>query len=248
MSPAPPPTESGFSAVRRDKLAQQISRQLLSAMVSNRYATGDRLPSERELMAIFGSSRSAVREALGNLAAKGIITVEQGRNSVVNPTDRWNSLDPELLLLFNPEDTFAQLTELRRIIEPEMAALAAANCSEAQMEVLRLAAGQPIDQTIEQHVERDTRFHTEIARATGNLVLLIVMSSISELLRESRRRSYVVPGELRKAWEHHAHIFEAIERRDPRAAREAMAAHIAQVADALRTYVTLKPEAADAES
>lgn len=227
---------SPFHAVRRQKLSEQIGRQLLTAVVQQHYAGGERLPSERELMTSFQASRSAVREALGQLAAKGIVTVEQGRSTVVNPPHEWNSLDPDILLLFDSETTLNQLTEVRRIIEPDIAALAAERITPAELATLQELTEPPIDETIEQHVERDTRFHLEIAKAAKNTVLLIVMSSINELLRESRRRAYVVPGALEKAWQYHQEIYAAIERHDGVAAQQLMIAHMGQVADALTRY------------
>ncbi len=237
MQVEPPP----FRAVRRDKLSQQIARQLLGAVVAGHYRIGDKLPSERELMATFQASRSAVREALGTLAAKGILSIEQGRSTTVNPTDRWNSLDPELMLLSDSGSLFDDLTQVRRIIEPEIAALAAERATPEQVALLRALTEGPLDESLEQHVERDTRFHLELAKAARNAVLLMLVSSISELLRESRRRAYVVPGELAKAWQHHARIREAVEAHDPAAARERMAAHMEQVSQALARYTAGHP-------
>jgi DNA-binding FadR family transcriptional regulator len=233
---------SPFRAVRREKLSEQIGRQLLTAVVTQHYRDGDRLPSERALMTSFQASRSAVREALGQLAAKGIVTVEQGRSTVVNPPHEWNSLDPEILLLFDSEATLDQLTEVRRIIEPEIAALAAERITPEGLEILRELATPPPDETMEQHVERDTRFHLELAKAAKNTVLLIVMASINDLLRESRRRAYVVPGELEKAWQYHREIYAAIERRDAGAAGRRMAEHMGQVAGALARYKVMEQQ------
>jgi GntR family transcriptional repressor for pyruvate dehydrogenase complex len=78
-------------------------------------------------------------------------------------------------------------------------------------------------------------FHLMIAKATHNPVLLMVLSSTSELLREGRRRIFNVPGELAKARQWHQAIYEAIASRDSDAAREAMAAHMEQVRQGLKT-------------
>ena len=86
-------------------------------------------------------------------------------------------------------------------------------------------------------------FHLELAKAAKNTVLLIVMSSINELLRESRRRADVVPGELEKAWQYHQDIYAAIERRDSAAARQLMTQHMGQVAGALACYKLIQQSA-----
>lgn len=225
-----------FRVIRSNKFSQQINRQLLEAIVAGRYRPGDLLPSERDLATMFQASRIAVREALGSLAAKGIVSVRHGKGTTVNAMDEWNTLDPVVLMLCDGYGTFDQLQEVRRIIEPELAALAAARITPEALEILRPLADLPLDDTMEQHVERDTNFHLAIAQVTGNTVLVIVLSSIGDLLRESRRRSFCVSGELARAREWHHVIFAAIERRDPDAAREAMAQHMLQVKSSLEGY------------
>lgn len=223
-----------FQVVQSEKLSDQISTQLLKTIISGHYKPGDLLPPERNLAEVFGVSRVVVREALGSLLAKGIVSVRQGKGTTVNAIDEWNTLDPEVILLLHEEDVFDQLIQMRRIIEPELAALAAENITDEILEELRNVSDLPDDDTVEQHVVRDNLFHLTIARATGNPVLLIVLSSVSELLKESRRLTFSVPGEMPKARQWHKAIFEAIEARDPDAAREAMATHIQQVRDGLK--------------
>jgi DNA-binding FadR family transcriptional regulator len=230
---------SPFQVIQSSKLSDQISRQLLQTIVTGHYRPGDLLPPERELAAMFKVSRVAVREALGSLVAKGILSVRQGRGTTVNPTDTWNTLDPDVLMILHGHEVLDEVMEMRRIFEPEVAALAAQNITPEQLENLRSKSVLPDSDTIEQHVERDTAFHILIAQATQNLVLVIVLTSISELLRECRRRTFVVPGELARAREWHRCIFEAIERRDPEAARQAMAQHMDQVKAGLASYTEM---------
>jgi GntR family transcriptional repressor for pyruvate dehydrogenase complex len=225
-----------FHSVQSEKLSEQISRQILQTIVARHYNPGDRLPSERNLADTFKTSRVVVREALGALVAKGILSVRQGSGTTIHPIDEWNTLDAEVLMLVHGDEVFDQLSQLRIIIEPELAALAAENIHPDALADLREKSELPDEDTMEQHVERDTEFHLAIAKATGNPVLLIVMSSISELLRESRRRTFAVPGELPKARAWHATIYDAIERHDPEAAREAMTLHMTQVHGGLQKY------------
>jgi GntR family transcriptional repressor for pyruvate dehydrogenase complex len=167
------------------------------------------------------------------LQAWGIISVRHGRGATVNPIDEWNTLDPQVLLLLHSDEAIHQLMETRRIIEPEMAALAAERITDAELELLRAHKDLPETDSMEEHVERDINFHLQIAKATHNPVLLMVLTSTSDLLREGRRRIFMVPGELAKARDWHQAIFEAIERRDPEGARAAMANHTEQVRQGL---------------
>lgn len=231
-----PTREHAFQALRREKLSEQISRQLLAAITSDYYREGDRLPPERDLADMFQASRVAVREALMTLAAKGILTVEQGRGSTVNPRAQWNVLDAGLFMLQNGELAFDQLNEARQILEPEMAALAAVHATPEQLQAMAACITHPVPDSVDQHVEYDTSFHLAIAQATHNTVLLILMSSITDLLRESRRRTFQVKGELERAWECHREVYAAIAAHDPARAREAMAEHMQQVRQATDRY------------
>jgi GntR family transcriptional regulator, transcriptional repressor for pyruvate dehydrogenase complex len=231
-----PTAKNPFQMVQSEKLSERISHQLLQTIASGHYLPGDMLPPERDLATAFHVSRVAVREALGSLGAKGILSVRQGRGTTVNPMELWNTLDPEVLMLLQGDQVFDKLIEMRRIFEPELAAIAATNISPEEIEELRGICDLPETDSMEQHVERDTAFHVLIARATHNPVLLIVFSSISDLLRESRRRTFSVSGELAKARQWHHAIFTAIEKHDAEAARQAMTAHLGQVGEALHHY------------
>ena len=225
-----------FQIVHNDKLSDQISRQLVEAIFSGRYKPGDQLPTERDLAGLFEVSRVVVREALVALLSKGVLSTRQGSGTTVNPLEQWNTLDPMIMMLRDGDDTFDQLQEVRRIIEPELCALAAERISPEEIETLRPQSVLQLNDTIEQHIDHDTSFHMAIARATKNTVLQIVMSSISDLLRESRRRSYVNPQEASEAREWHEKIFSAIERHDVAGARQAMVGHMSQVKRALEEY------------
>ena len=95
----------------------------------------------------------------------------------------------------------------------------------------------PDDDTVEQHVDRDTAFHLAIARATHNPVLGMVLSSISEILRESRRRTFAAAGEMPRARQWHRDIYAAVAARDAQAARLAMIGHLEQVQAALSRFI-----------
>lgn len=229
-------SRSILQEIQNEKLSERISRQLLETIVAGHYTPGDLLPPERDLAAIFKVSRVAVREALSSLAGKGILSVKQGRGTVVNPVSEWNTLDPEVLMLLHGDRIFQELVEMRIIFEPDLAALAAERITPDELAELKDLSDLPDSDSIEQHVERDNAFHLLIAKATHNPVLLIVLTSISEILRESRRCTFMVEGEMPKARSWHHEIYAAIAAHDPEAARNAMTAHILQVKQALAVH------------
>jgi GntR family transcriptional repressor for pyruvate dehydrogenase complex len=226
-----------FHSVENAKLSSQISRQLISSIAQAHYKAGDRLPPERELASMFNVSRGVVREALASLMDKGILTVRQGRATTVSGLEEWSTLDGQVLLLRYGDCIFDQVSEVRRILEPEMAAMAARSITPELLEELRPLSDLPETDTVEQHAARDTAFHLAIAKASANLVLPILLTSISELLSEVRRRIFDVEGELHKARIWHHRIFDAIEQHDADLARSLMAGHMDQVTRALHDVV-----------
>jgi len=213
---------------------------LLEKITSGQYKPGDLLPPERELTTVFGVSRVVVREGLNSLVSKGILSVRQGRGTTVNSMENWNTMDPDVLMLLQGDRVFDELIQFRRIVEPEMASLAAQNITQQELEELRAYSDLPDSDNVEEHVERDTCFHLMIARAAHNAVALTVLSSINELSLESRRRSFAVPKELAKARKWHHAIFDSIARRDPIGAKQAMVMHLEQVDTALQKFKSLE--------
>lgn len=222
-----------FHTIENTKLSSQISGQLISSIVDSHYKAGDRLPPERELASMFRVSRGVVREALASLGDKGILSVRQGRATTVSAFEEWSTLDPQVLILLHGDRIFDQVSEVRLILEPEIAAMAAKSITPAALEELRPLSDLPETDTVEQHAARDTAFHLAVAKASQNLVLPILLMSISELLSEVRRRVFLVEGELAKAREWHHRIFVAIEQHDADLARRVMSAHMEQVHRAL---------------
>lgn len=232
-------TGTPLKAVERTKVSDQISGQLLERIVGGEYPAGAQLPSERDIAEMTNVSRVAVREAIGSLVAKGVVSVKQGRGTIVNPVDEWNMLDAHLLLLVHGDKAIRHLMEFRMMLEPEMAAMAAERITPEEVETLSRLSALPEDDTAEQHAERDTTFHLYIAKVSGNPVLLMVMTSVQELMDVNRRKAFIVPGALAQARHWHQEIFRAMAARAPQAARQAMIHHIQQVIDALKIDVYL---------
>ncbi len=230
-----------FDAIKSEKFADKIAQRIMQIIGSGELKPGDVLPAERELANSFQVSRAVVREALGMLAVRGLIKIHQGKPTIVNDVANWNTLDPQVLLLLRKSGTFHELMELRFMIEPEAAALAATRATIEEMANLRPLLDPSHNVSMERHVEADTAFHHGIVRATHNAVLLIVMSSVTDLLRESRRITFQAPGAIPKGADWHNAIMTALEKREPEAARQAMIGHLKQVQAALFDFEEAHP-------
>lgn len=198
------------------------------------WSVGDRLPTIEELSRDFGTGVSSVREAVKILGKQGVLSIEQGRGTFVAAA---LSDAPSARLLALEHATLLQLTEARLVIEPELAARAAAGAdAERKRAILanalamweKIARGEPF-------LKEDMGFHRLIAEAAGNLVLAEMMRRISDLLLDSRRRSMQWDGQDEKAASYHLLIAHAIFEGRAEEAREQMRRHVEDIAHHYRT-------------
>lgn len=222
-----------YLPVQSERLYERIVEQIEGAIVSGELQIGEKLPPERELAEQFGVSRTAVREAVKILREKGYIEIQPGRGTFVTraaPNSMRHSFDS--LVKPGSEGGSANLVEVREILEPEIAAIAATRMTDEFIADMQEAV-DTMDGTedVELYVEADLDFHLALAEATLNPVIPAMMDSIIDLLREHRKRIGLAAGGLERGQRHHKAILAAVKRRDPRAAREAMKRHLRQVAE-----------------
>ena len=230
-------------------LVDAVVRRLLAAVEDGRYPVGARLPPEAVLAEQAGVSRLTLREAVRVLRDKGVLRVEQGRGTFVNPTDRWAALDVELLssrivVEGDPVRTARLVTEVRSLIEVGAAELAAAR--RAPEQVLTLSSmvdrmrATVADEDVTQFSEIDLAFHEAVMDAAGNPLLTALMQPIRAMMVRVRAQTSITLDMRLTAVEAHTAIFEAVAAGDPLAARLAMAEHMAEtrrVVDRLATQV-----------
>ena len=210
-------------------LAEEIVKSILNDVKNGTLKPGDKLPSEKQMLDIYQVSRGPVREALRTLRIMNVIDIKQGKGAFVT------SLDPGLLVehlefvLDLDNSTVFNLFEARRIMEPEIAYLAALRVTDAEIEELKTTAMQGF--------QVDIVLHELIAKATMNPILLRFITSITYLGEMSRKQTSAVPGVKEAAHEQHLKLVEAIARRDGDLARELMKEHLDFVAESYRNYL-----------
>jgi DNA-binding FadR family transcriptional regulator len=224
---------------RRQELADVVKVRTLpvqvAAHLTRRIVNGEledeRAPSELDISQEFGVSRVVARETLKILASLDIVEIAQGRRVVVRPPAEWDYLNP-LLAEWLPEEhvdaLLQELHQMRLLLEPELAAMAAAGITEETLAGLReeLDRMANLEEEPDDYLEVDHEFHMAICRAANNRILDRIMYSARWLGTASRRVTNAVPGGLHRATDAHARIFAALEARDPEAAREAMRSHL----------------------
>jgi GntR family transcriptional regulator, transcriptional repressor for pyruvate dehydrogenase complex len=221
-----------YKLVRTSRLYEQIVQQIEESILKGDLKPGDQLPAERELAQRFGVSRTAVREAVKALREKGLVEAYSGRGTfITDGTSQAVRQSFDLMVKIGQPEGSTHLAEVRAILEPEIAALAASRAQESDLVVLReaVAVMDRAQRDPDAYIEADLDFHLALAEAAGNPLILSLIDSIVGLLREQRMRIFNVAGGPERGQFHHKRILEAMERRDPEKAREAMRAHLEQV-------------------
>ena len=218
-----------FQAVATQRLYEQVAGQVTALVARGEFRPGDRLPPERDLAGKLGVSRATVREAMIALELAGLVDVRTGSGIYVL-TRRRNGAEPK-----DQGPGPFELLDARRAIEGGVAALAAANATDAEIDALREALDfmRREQASGADSEDGDRLFHTGIARATHNALLLRTVSEMWEWTRGpmwTRLNDNLYMRANRPRWlSDHERIFEAIRRRDADAAQTAMREHLARV-------------------
>jgi GntR family transcriptional repressor for pyruvate dehydrogenase complex len=220
-----------FETVHRGRVYEQVLRQIQEQIATGRLKPGDKLPPERVLAQRFQVSRSSIRDAIQVLQTSRLVRSRQGGATAVCEVSADSLVSPLSRVLQDTHGLVAELMEARRMIEPLLAARAAANATDEELarleEVLRRQAekmrrGEPI-------IEEDSDFHYGIAVAARNSVLRRMVDMLMDLLRENRVRGMQGPGRPARSLAGHRRVLDAIRRRDPRAAHAAMLRHVREI-------------------
>jgi GntR family transcriptional repressor for pyruvate dehydrogenase complex len=218
---------------REPRLSDKVSELLTDAIMSGKLRPGDRLPTERDLGDQFGVSRTVVREAVRSLAARGLVTVTSGRGTEVSLINSGTVAASMRLLVRGREGLdYGKVHEARTAVEIQTAGLAALRASPEDLTRLR---GLCDDQQRSLDVgdlaaasEHDYQFHRELAKACGNELLLAMLDSISDVLREVRNLAMAQPHVGEAGIKAHRSILKCIIAGDSDASRKAMQKHLAE--------------------
>ncbi|NOZ47542.1 MAG: FadR family transcriptional regulator [Chlorobi bacterium] len=200
----------------KQTLSQKIERTIENAIREKKLPIGSKLPTEREMCESFGVSRTALREALRRLSARGLINIQKGSGMYVSEIkieDAINSLNLYYDLKFD-NNLLSQFIEVRRIFEPEIAKLAAKNrtnndLKELENSLTEFANCDPDNTQME--ADLDNRFHLMVAKSTCNPIIQITMEPIYSLLPRMRNYIYAnIEGEKENTLKSHRELVTAI--------------------------------------
>lgn len=240
-------TAQRFQAVRRDlSLAEKVTRQIESMIVAANLQFGDCLPPERELAQQFGVSRTVVRQAIHSLVAKGMLEARPRGGSVVRRPDAAAVAQSLHLFLRSGEEQvdYGKVHEIRRLLEVEIAGLAALRRTEEDLAHLAAnlaeAEASLTDPNPAHFAQIDLAFHAALARATHNELFELLLDSLSEIMIEVRKSGFAVPDTPARALRMHQAIFAQVQAGAPQGAREAMTNHLAEAEETQSRVLALK--------
>ena len=226
----PLPTKSDFEAIRRNKVYEEVARQI-ERLILKKLQPGDKLPSERELAETLGVSRGSIRDAIRSLELLGLVEPRQGAGTIVREITADALVNPLANMLVRQREHVAELLDFRKMLEPPLAGRAAMHASPDEIsemeEILRRQEAKLSKGEVA--VGEDSDFHYSVALASGNGVVLKLLDVLMDLLRETRERSLQVAGRPQKSLAGHKRILAAIKRGDAEAAKAAMRRHIEDV-------------------
>jgi GntR family transcriptional repressor for pyruvate dehydrogenase complex len=229
--PRKEPAAVEIETVRKERRYEQVAEQIQKLIAQGTLKPGDRLPPERELATRFGVARSSIRDAVRTLEVMGILEPRQGAGTVVRDLSTDSLVVPLATVLVRKRELVSELLDVRRMLEPGLAARAAKNATPDEVmdleDILRRQAekmrrGEPT-------IEEDSEFHYAIGRAARNSVVLKVLDVLMDLLRESRARSLQATGRPERSYAGHMRVLRAIKRRDPEAAEKAVRKHLEEI-------------------
>lgn len=218
-------------AIKKTRIHEEVFSQIHELIKEGRFKARDQLPSERELAEIFKVSRTSVREALRALESQGLIVSRTGMGNFIVDLPVEALVGPLAHLLIDEKKALADVFEMRKLIEPQIAALAAERATRKDVAQLKRIVAKQTEAVSSgtTGVEADAEFHFTIGRATRNQALQKLVSGLMELLSRSREDSLQTDVRRKASVDAHCRIIGAIEMHDKTRARGEMLRHIEEV-------------------
>ncbi|GAA0919449.1 FadR/GntR family transcriptional regulator [Rothia nasimurium] len=239
LDPMPLRNDVIVKPVAARNLHGQVVQELGQMIVSGKLAPGEGLPREEVLAEQLKVSRTALREAMKVLVTKGLIESRQRTGARVREAVHWNQLDADVLAwrcALMPTDSFVEkLVEMRELIEPAAAASAARRRTTEQLADLKTAyEAMASSEDLDSWAEADLAFHETLLRCTNNELMVSLFSVIETALGTFFLLSARNSENFKLALPHHEKVYEAVRKRQPDVARQAMLRMVGESRDNIR--------------
>ena len=224
-----------ITPLTRRRVSEAVADNIRQAIFSGKLLPGHKLPPERDMAARYRTSRVALREALRALENEGMILIKRGFGGGAFVSDFDNALSA-LLDSLNTVVKLGQaksfhLTEVRRILEPQIAEIATLRATAADLQAIEAVVAAQEEELKRGKLSRryDMEFHRNVVKATHNPVLCIVVNAINDSLRESIFRSKLSAEMRTRVVTNHRSIYEALKSHNPKEAQRLMSDHVLAV-------------------
>lgn len=216
-----------LNPVKNIKVYEVIMEEIKDIVKKGELKSGEKLPSERELADKLEVSRTSVREALKALTILGLIESKHGEGNFIKSNFENSLLEPLSIVFLLIGSKNEDIIELRRIIEPEAAGLAAKNITESELRDLKEIMKE-LNNSLDAEIcaQLDKKFHYKIAQASGNHLISTIMFSISSLIEKYIDSSRIHNINKKVVKLQHEEIYKALESRDSKKASEYVKKHL----------------------
>ena len=230
-----------LSEVSKRRLYEKIVDQIGNLIETGRLQPEDQLPSERELAEIFKVSRHSVREAIRSLEQQGILASRRGSGTFVVQNQAQTLEEFLAQAVSRRKGKLKEIFQFRRLIEPEIASLAALNANPKDIKKFESLLERQMEKqgSQDEFMQLDNDFHLALARAAKNSIFLETVERINGILNECRHAVYQSEERCRESNRGHEKVLAAIKKGDARSARKAMGDHLKVIEE-----IILKPRRA----
>ena len=220
-----------FKEITPVRLYESAIEQIMDLVKRSELKPGDKLPPERELAEKLSISRNSLREAFRVLESKGLIKSKAGGGRYLREIRKNGYSNTENIILSLEKSSILELLEAREIFEVKIAKIAAQRATTEDIELIEKALDKTNKEEISngKKTESDTEFHLAIARASRNFVFVNIMQLHLDLLKETREKTWEIPGRREEQQKEHQSIFQAIKEHNGKKAAEAMLKHLRNI-------------------
>ena len=221
-----------FREITPVRLYESVIEQIMNLIKNNKLKPGDKLPPERELAEKLSISRGSLREAFRVLESRGLIKSKPGGGRYIREIRKNGHNSTENIISSLEKSSILELLEAREMFEVKIAKIAAQKATPEDIELIEEALNK-INEEEElkygKETESDTEFHLAIASASHNFVFVNIIKLHLDLLKETREKTWKIPGRREEQQEEHQTIFQAIKEHDSKKAGEAILKHLRNV-------------------
>ena len=225
-----------FREITPVRLYESVIEQIMNLIKNNELKPGDKLPPERELAEKFSISRGSLREAFRVLESKGLIKSKPSGGRYIREIRKNGYNNTENIILSLEKSSILELLEAREMFEVKIAEITAQKATPEDIELIEEALSKMNEEEelkYGKETESDSEFHLAIANASHNFVFVNIIKLHLDLLKDTREKTWKIPGRKEEQYQEHQAIFQAIKEHNSKKAGEAILRHLRTIGEVI---------------